>query len=235
MEPIRDLAIVLRTTAFQDRHRIVTALTENFGLVSGMARNAIQSRRFGGSLDPFVAAEWSFIDKPGADLLRIEEATVRRSYEGFRGDFERLTLASVMNEIMIKVAPAREACPDLFRLHANALAYLEDQALKKAPPESLSLLNGYITKVLQWSGNQPQLSHCMGCGLSIDNLSNEQSLTCVVADAGWVCVNCRKTETHHVQERRGQSFSHSSIRISPAAKHSLFIIFLVLTRHRSKD
>lgn len=217
MEPIRDLAIVLRTIPFQDRHRIVTALTENHGLVSAMARNSVQSRRFGGALDPFVASEWSFVDKPGAELLRLEEAVVKRSYEGFRGDFERLTLASVMNEIMIKVAPQREPCPDLFKLHANALAHLEEHALKKAAPESLALLNGYFTKVLQWSGNQPQLSACMGCGLGIESLSHEQSLTCVVADAGWVCVNCRKTETHHVRERQGQSFAHSSIRITPAA------------------
>lgn len=217
MEPVRDLAIVLRSIPFQERHRIVTALTENHGLVSAMARNAIQSRRFGGSLDPFVASEWTFVDKPGADLLRLDSAEVKRSYEGFRGDFDRLALASVMNEIMIKVAPQREACPDLFRLHANALVHLEEQALSSAGPEGLALLNGYLTKVLQWSGNQPQMSACMGCGITVESLSSEQSLTCVVADAGWVCVNCRKTETHHVRERQGQQFANSSIRITPTA------------------
>src|SRR5476649_2404312 len=88
----RDTAIILRTVLYEERHRIVTALTEAHGLVTAMAKNCISSRRFGGALDPFVASEWLFTEKPGAEVLQLQEAVAKRSFEGLRKDFERLSL-----------------------------------------------------------------------------------------------------------------------------------------------
>src|SRR6478735_8305092 len=99
MQQKRDTAIILRAIPYEERHRIVTALTEQHGQVTAMAKNSIASRRFGGALDPFVASEWFFSQKPGADLLLLQEAVVKRAYEGLRKDFERLSLASVLNEL----------------------------------------------------------------------------------------------------------------------------------------
>lgn len=228
MQSKRDLAIILKSIPYEERNRIVTALTESHGVVSALARNAIQSRRFGGTLEAFVASEWTFVEKPGTELLRLEEAIIRRAYDGIRADFELLSVASVMNELMMKVAPKHEPCPELFRLHANALAYLEEAALKgtkaqTAKPagtlddEILALLNGYLTKLLQWSGNQPQLERCLGCELSISQMQRHQSLSCAVSDAGWICPNCRSSDTQHVQDRQGLSFRHASLRVTPAA------------------
>lgn len=227
MQSKRDLAIVLKSIPYEERNRIVTALTESHGVVSALARNAIQSRRFGGTLEAFVASEWTFVEKPGTELLRLEEAVIRRAYDGIRADFELLSVASVMNELMIKVAPKHEPCPDLFRLHANALAYLEETALKGKKSqllkpgaldnETLALLNGYMTKLLQWSGNQPQLERCLGCETSISQMQRNQSLNCIVNDAGWICPNCRSSDTQHVKDRQGISFRHSSLRVTPAA------------------
>jgi recombinational DNA repair protein (RecF pathway) len=228
MQPQRDLAVVLKTIPYEERHRIVTALTENHGLVSAMARNSIQSRRFGGTLEVFAASEWLFVEKPGADLLRLEEASIRRSYEGIRRDFERMSLASVLSELVAKIAPRHDPCPELFRLHCNALAYLEEKALAATTAkglhavgeitgDDLSLLNGYLAKLLQWSGHQPQLDSCLGCQIPIDRLEAEASLTCLVAEAGWVCPECRGLETRHVREKHGQSFHQSQLRMTPGA------------------
>ena len=161
----KDTAIILRAIPYEERHRIVTALTETHGQVTAMAKNCISSRRFGGALDPFVASEWHFTEKPGAELWLLQEAVVKRSFEGLRADFERLSLASVFNELMIRVAPKHEPCEELFRLHANALAALEELP---GTGVDLTLLNGYLAKVLQWSGSQPQLQACMGCGAPIE-------------------------------------------------------------------
>lgn len=212
MQQKRDLAIVLRSIPYEERHRIITALTESHGVISALARNSIQSRRFGGCLEPFAASLWSFVEKPGAELVRLEEATIRRSYEGLRKDFDRLSMASAMNELVLRAAPKQESAPELFRLHANALAYLEE-----SPTAKLTLLNGYLAKLLQWSGSQPQLDTCMGCQVPIEQVSPEMSLNCVVADAGWICAQCRVSETRHIRERQGQSFQQSFLRVTPAA------------------
>jgi recombinational DNA repair protein (RecF pathway) len=228
MQSKRDLAIVLKSIPYEERNRIVTALTENHGVVSALARNAIQSRRFGGTLEAFVASEWTFVEKPGTELLRLEGAIIRRAYDGLRADFERLSVASVMNELILKVAPKHEPCPDLFRLHANALAYLEEDVISGAKAqnqkvagaidgETRALLNGYLTKLLQWSGNQPQLERCLGCETSISQMQRHQSLSCIINDAGWICPSCRSSDTQHVRDREGLSFHHASLRVTPAA------------------
>jgi DNA repair protein RecO len=215
MLPTKDLAIVLRSIAYEDRHRIVTALTEHHGQISALARNSIQSRRFGGTLDPFVASQWMFTHKPGAELFQLSEALIKRSFEGIRKDFERLSLASVFSEFMLRIAPKNEACPDLFRLHSNALAALEESNADERT--LLLLLNGYLAKALQWSGNQPQLQSCHGCKRALDTLEPDSSVTCLIEDAGWICPDCRMKDTRHIRDRGDQGFKAAQIRTTPMA------------------
>lgn len=204
MEPVKDLAITLRWVPYEERHRVVTALTETHGKISALARNSIQSRRFGGALEPFAAAEWRLVERPGADLYRVEGAEIRRSFEGLRRDFERLSMASAFNELILRLAPERQPCPELFKLHSNALAALEE--MEGAVP--VSLINAYLAKALQWSGNQPQLHHCLQCGTPVDALRPDQAINVVVADAGWICCGSR---------RDTQAFHHLFRQVTPAA------------------
>jgi DNA repair protein RecO len=218
MGPTKDLAIVLRTIPYEDRHRIVTALTENHGLISGLARNSIQSRRFGGTLEAFTASEWLFVEKPGMELVQLNEAVIRRSFEGIRKDFERLSLASVFSEFMLRIAPKNEKCPDLFKLHSNALAALEEMAEGETSERTiLLLLNGYLAKALQWSGNQPQLQRCHSCRRSLDTLAPSDSITCLISDAAWLCPSCRLSQTGHIRDRGDQGFKAAQIRTTPLA------------------
>jgi DNA repair protein RecO len=219
LEPRRDLAIILRSIAYQERHRIVTAITEQHGLVSAIARNAIQSRRFGGTLEIFAAAEWFYTDKPGAELWNLQEARIRRSFEGLRTDFERMSLASAMSELLLRVAPQNQVAPELFKLHSNALAVLDE--LPRDAQAPVALLNAYLAKLLQWSGHQPSIQACLGCEISLDTVVKSSAqgvraeLTGVVSDAGWVCENCRRSDTRHVRERGDQSFGATNIRLTP--------------------
>jgi DNA repair protein RecO len=219
VEQRRDLAIVLKSVPYEERHRVVTALTENHGKISALARNSIQSRRFGGALEPFAASQWMFVERVGANLFRVEEAQVRRGYEGLRREFELLSLASVFNELMLKMAPEREPCPELFRLHANALAALEDRTEPLDGRTTLAYLISYLSKVMQWSGNQPQISQCMSCERGFDQFPLHQTVSCVVADAGWICGDCRTEQTRHIQDRGHQGFHYSHLRVSPIAIH----------------
>ena len=221
MQQKRDLAIVLRSLPYEERHRIVTALTERDGLVSVMAHNAIQSRRFGGALEPFTAGQWLYTEKPGAELGRVDEAKTLRAFEGLRKDFERLSLASTFNELILRLAPKHQACSDLFRLHSNALAALDEEKLEMEPMRfHLVLLNAYLTKLLQWSGSQPQILQCLACRIHVEKLDEDQSLSCIVPDAGWVCMACRAAGTYHLQRQEGHGgggLSQALLKISPRA------------------
>ncbi|RYZ71844.1 MAG: DNA repair protein RecO, partial [Proteobacteria bacterium] len=159
-----DTAIVLRVVPYEDRHRIVTALSESRGKISAMANNAVNSRRFGSALQPFAASTWRMAERNGSQLLRLDEAVLKRGFEGIRKHFEILTIASVLNDMILRVAPENEAVTELFKLHSNALALLEDWANEAEtldPIRYFQVLNGYFSKLLQWNGTQPQLMRCL--------------------------------------------------------------------------
>jgi DNA repair protein RecO len=215
MQPQRVLAIVLRSIPYQERHRIVTALTAELGQVSAIAKNSIQSRRFGGTLDIFAASEWIYTQRPGAEMIQISEAQIRTPFEGIRKDFQRLSLASALNEIMLKLAPQNHPADDLFRLHSNALFLLNE--MPEIEVQGLYLLNSYMAKLLQWSGNQPRLSGCMQCGMLLESLALDAEISCLLMDAGWVCPQCRTHETRHIRERDGRNLQHSLLRLTRRA------------------
>jgi DNA repair protein RecO len=185
----KDLAIILRVVPYEDRHRIVTALTEKQGKVSALARNAVQSRRFGGCLDLFAASEWSIRSKPGAELLQLEEAVIRRGFERIRGRLETLTAASALVELVNKALPAQQPVPDVFKLLSNALVTLEELPEERS---TLPLLNLFIGKLLHLAGHRPRLESCLKCGYTLTDCVQRQdsTLRAHLEHAGWLCTVC---------------------------------------------
>lgn len=182
--------MTLRSSPFQERDRVITALTEHSGLVTAVARNSIQSRRFGGALDSFGISEWRFVRKQGAELVRLDQATIHVSFPLIRTDLDRLAVASTMNETILKTIPQDHAVREIFLLHSGAF-----QVLESLPPEDASrvypaLLNTYLMKILQWSGLQPQLTSCLACEKPL-GAETPGVLSALVQDAGWICCESR--------------------------------------------
>ena len=195
MEKKRDLTIVLRSVRFEERHRIVTGLTETQGRVSGMARNSISSRRFGGTLEPGVASLWHFVEKPGAELVRIEETEIRREFAGIRKSLERLSASAWLCELVLLIAPEREPVPELFRLLANALAWLDESPETEIREKYGLFLNLAAGKMLQLSGTQPRIAACESCELPIENSNPETRFRGIPERASILCTHCRPDGT----------------------------------------
>jgi DNA repair protein RecO len=205
MQYQRDLAIVLRSIPYEDRHRIVSALTVENGQVRALAKNSIQSRRFGSSLELLTASDWTYTLKPSSELCVLTETQIRESFHPLRNEFGCFALASIFSELMLKLAPHYEACPDLFKLHANALATLSALAssIQQSPTlesKQVVLLNAYLVKILHWNGTKPKLHACLQCDMTLDQLSElSETLTCVIESAGWICPSCRAHNTSYLQ------------------------------------
>ncbi len=209
MLPKRDLAIVLRSVPYGERDRIITALTLENGQISALAKNSIQSRRFGGSLDLFAASDWTFTTRASSELVHLVEAQIREPFEKLRNHFTLFSVACAFNEFVLKMAPGPEASSELFRLHSNALSALNLPAV--ALPDSqagyeIAFLNTYLGKLLQWNGNQPQLHSCLHCSIGLTQLGLSEELSCILPMAGWICSSCRLKSTQH-----------SSLRVAPIA------------------
>ncbi|MEK7690826.1 MAG: DNA repair protein RecO, partial [Bdellovibrionota bacterium] len=186
-DSIRDLAVVLRVVPYEERHQMVTALTRHHGRVTAIALNSVQSRRFGGTLQPFAASEWMWKPQgrnPQAEVIRLDEALSRRSYDGIRRDYARLTGASALVELFIKAAPEREPCEELFLLLTHALAAIEESPSIGLDFGIQAIVNGVVARLLRWAGVRPATETCRGgCGLGCQDLGDSTVVATSIADA----------------------------------------------------
>lgn len=190
MQHKQDLAVILRSLPYQERDRLVVGFTENHGKVTVIARNSIQSRRFGGSLDLFTAGDWHFTLKPHREIHWLQEVQVRYAYPGLRKDYDRYTLASFCNEILLKLDFEVDMSPQLFRTYTSTLKSIE---ILKNPEHFFALLNAFLGKILQISGNLPLFHHCSSCEVSFKEEAlahSSEMLLLSVDDGGWICQNC---------------------------------------------
>jgi len=193
MKQTSDLAIVLKSVRYQDRHKIVTALTQNNGLISCIAQNSIQSRRFGGCLEAFSVGLWQFSQKnSNSNLFYLQEASPKKSFNALEQSFTALSLASFFNELLLRVIAPGESCPQVFQLHFNALCSI-DHHYKETHFEWI-LINGFLTKLLQWYGYQPQLHACISCNIPTEKIPQNSQLLGLAPKGGWLCEDCSPFE-----------------------------------------
>lgn len=188
MSSVTDLAIILKAQPFQERSQIVTALTRHHGKITALARNSIQSRRFGSTLGIFSVSEWKFKFKTHSDsnLQTLEATTPKDDFSSLQKQYDVFVTASYFNELLLKVAPDQMPCEDLFKLHFNTLNLLN----KLSTQSNLELIKSiFAIKMLQWSGVQPDFKSCRDCGTALLEIDERARLFTRVAQAGWSC--CR--------------------------------------------
>ncbi len=192
----RELCYVLKTYPFQERHLIAVFLSERRGKFSGIARNGVQSRRFGGSLDLFTCSEFELDLKTiriaeaindGIDeaLVQVLSAQVRHEAGSLGKHFEKLSGASALNELVLRAVPSQRPAPELFKLYSNALFAIQE----RPPEESLPVVNAFLLKLTQWLGVQPQLTRCIACGKPLNEVEGDRVVP-QVSRGAWVCIGC---------------------------------------------
>jgi DNA repair protein RecO (recombination protein O) len=189
----RDIGFVLKSTAYQERDLILSLFTEKKGRISAIARNGVQSRRFGGSLDFFLASEFEMdpksvrlSDVSDESLIQLLSANPKHSIRGITKSLEKLSAASCMNELLLKTLPAQRSAIEMFKLYSNALTAMDEGT----DPQAIMILNAFILKLSQWMGVQPALTRCQSCGKSLNEIRGE-SVRPLVAKGAWICTDCR--------------------------------------------
>ena len=80
MERFTDLAIVLRSFRYAERDMVVHLLTENHGKITGLAKNAVHSRRFGGTLQTLAVSNisWAVVRRWAWELAGVSNWLMKR-------------------------------------------------------------------------------------------------------------------------------------------------------------
>ncbi len=193
--PNRELCYVLKTIPFRERDLVAVLFSETRGKFSAIARNGVQSRRFGGSLNLFTASDFEIDPKTVRlsevtqdALVQLTSAQARHTSEVGKS-FEKLSGASALNELVLKIVPDHKSVPEVFKLYSNSLF-----ALNELPSErAISVVNAFILKITQWLGVQPSLTRCLRCERTLSEVGGDQVYPQVDKGA-WICQDCKPVD-----------------------------------------
>jgi len=155
----RSDAIILRTRDHGESDRLITFFSSGQGRLTGIAKGARRSKkRFVHTLEPLSLVHLTYVERAPSGLVRIEASELRNPFTALRQDLARLGYASLGVELVLELAPEREANPALFALLAQYL----DRLQAGADSEALALL--FQARILSLSGFGPNLQRCARCG-----------------------------------------------------------------------
>jgi DNA repair protein RecO (recombination protein O) len=161
MSVLTSEAVVLRTWPVREADLIVSFFTRDYGLVRGVARSALKSRkRFGGALEPMTVAQAWFAERPRQELVRLDQLEIVRSPLSAPVDQVRMAVLSFFAEVLDEALPDHDPQETVFRL---LLAVLEETTVEQ-PWMPLTYFSLWITRLL---GLLPDIGHCTVCRESL--------------------------------------------------------------------
>lgn len=166
MQKTKEKVIILKKIKYGESDLILQSLTPNGSKISFIARGALKSRkRFGGGvLEPTHYLQ-VVIRTQAPKLAVVEEAQVLEDFAQLRSDYDRLTLALEILEMISRVAQEGDQHGEnLFNLLGNALRTLEKAhnlqlfkiafMLKLLHQQGVLMTEGWMRPLLQLPLNQ---------------------------------------------------------------------------------
>jgi DNA repair protein RecO (recombination protein O) len=176
---IKGKGFILRITPAQEADVIVRFLTYQGTALSAFARAALKSRkRFGGALQPLLHVNYRMTVRTQNGLPLLEEISVTKDFPTLTTNFDRLTHAAYIVELIEKTTHEGLENTELYNLLGSALRGL-DMGL---PIEGV--VTQFEVKLLSLMGWLPSLGACNLCG------SNQGELTLDPGHGTVVCSDC---------------------------------------------
>ena len=161
-------AIVLSFEDFGEADRYVTLFTQNWGMITVLAKAARKSkRRYVGGLDLFCHNE-IFIRGEPKGRPYLTELVVLNSFPGIRDNLEKLLAAGTCTQWIKKLADTSIPMESVYRLFGQTLSLIE----KETDTERFGLLHlVFKLKLLSLLGLKPRVDQCTRCD-NTDFLTN---------------------------------------------------------------
>jgi len=164
-------ALVLRADETKENDRLITALTEQLGVVRAFANGARRPKSpLHGACQPFAYGELELTRR--RDTYVVTGAQARGVFhQGLASELSRLALAGYFGALCAELAPKEEPAPEHLRLAMNALHFLSaglrPQWLLKAVVElRLICLAGYQPD-LEVRGKKQEAGSYLDCARGV--------------------------------------------------------------------
>jgi DNA repair protein RecO (recombination protein O) len=173
MSVLTSEAVVLRTWPLHEADLIVSFFTRDYGRMKGVAKSALKSRkRFGGALEPMTVARAWFAERPGQELVRLDQLEIVRSPLATPVDHVRMAVLSFFSELLDEALPEHDPQETVFRLLVSVLEQTTAVPPESVQPQSagpqlsgpwmaLTYFSLWMTRLM---GLLPDIAHCTACG-----------------------------------------------------------------------
>jgi len=151
-------AIVIKTFDFRETSLIATLYTKDFGKINGILKGIkTQPSKFSSSLEPFSYNEIVFYKKRNSNLHLVTQCDLKDNFLYLRNDVKKITLASLMMELLDAIMPLEEINYDIFDLSLFCLNTMSDYY----DVEKIATI--FKIKLLALSGFKPHFDSCILC------------------------------------------------------------------------
>ena len=149
--------IVLSRRNSGESDRRITLLTRDFGKIDAVAKGARKAAsRLGSSTEPLSIAVFGIAAGKHANFVTQAQPVGR--FSGLRSDFDRLSMALALLELVDAVAPVDQPDPEIYDLLEKSLNSLTDH------PKPQVVMVWAEVRLLEASGFAPQFGQCVITG-----------------------------------------------------------------------
>ncbi len=140
---------------------MVAIFTRELGVVRGVARHAMRSRRrFGGALEPITHVRAAWTERPKQDVVRLDRFEIIWSPLRDPVDYRRAAGLAFLAEVLEAALPDRAPEDDIFRLILATATRMRGDSI----PLAVTYFALWITRLLGW---MPDLNVCSITGNSL--------------------------------------------------------------------
>ncbi|MBP3436918.1 MAG: DNA repair protein RecO [Clostridia bacterium] len=211
MALVQTKGLVVRVVNYGERDRILTVLTEDFGLITVMANGSrtLKSRAL-------IAAEQfcysQYILFHNKDKYTLREVELIESFFDIRADIERMALAGYLCEVVSHVGTENNPDIPLLRLTLNAL-----YAISSGKYPLWQIKGSFEMRAAAILGFMPALSSCAACG------EEGEDTVLDVMNGVVICEKCRNLQSANDVQIEEQRESNSILcLLRPAARAALY-------------
>ncbi|TRZ93970.1 DNA repair protein RecO [bacterium] len=178
-------AIVLSRRDFRETSMLVNFYTRDFGKISGLLKGIrADSAKFASTLEPFSYNDIIFYEHRNSALHLVSACDLRDSFNSIRQNISKVTLASVMSELIAVLMPLEDKNEEVFNLALDSLRELE----VTNNPDKIATI--FKIKLLVLSGFKPHFDSCVSCG---DRLLGQSKFSLVLG--GMLCYRCYQKDS----------------------------------------
>ncbi|MHB9028636.1 MAG: DNA repair protein RecO [Candidatus Latescibacterota bacterium] len=178
-------AVVSNTMRMSGSSKLVTLITERYGLVKVMAKGARRpTSRFGAALEPVTFADVIYYKKENREIQTLSSAEIIEDYANIKSDLRSLCAASVMVEATQTVTALDDPSSGTIQVLLEGLDSLERNSGRDLEKQVWR----FLLRLTVAAGYRPTLDRCIVCGKKPSATTVFFSYT----DGGLVC-SCSDT------------------------------------------